>query len=289
MFKKLFKKEAILSPRGIKVLEKVITKNKTESQLIEEIHESFFTEVDNLLKSAKITNSLETDKSELINKCERLKKLGFTNSKEVNEAQIEIKRLRVLEEDNKSKSKLIEVINYFSFKYPNYKFITEDSVKKICKKYGLIYGTIDRYIGTVPDKNIKHIEDFKVEDADSIMGYWNRNWNSKFIEVPFYQIQDAKNRIKEVNDQILNLHSYEYRKHYIDIANAIKASLEIAAPIKDFNTQGMELKDFNLKAVVNKDPIVLHPVTFNNQKYYLIVTAWGLEGSDELVVNNKMN
>jgi len=35
--------------------------------------------------------------------------------------------------------------------------------------------------------------------------------------------------------------------------------------------------------------VVLKPVVYNKQKYYLIVTAWGLEASDELVVNQKMN
>jgi hypothetical protein len=141
-------------------------KGKTISEIVEEIHETFYTEVDRLLADAKIANSLDTNKQDLIDKCERLKSLGFTNTVEVKEAEKEILRLENLKRGNEEKKTLTEAINYFSFKYPNYKFITEESVRKICKKYNLVYGEISRYIGTVPDKNLKHIEGFKVLEDD---------------------------------------------------------------------------------------------------------------------------
>lgn len=154
-----------------------VTKPKTINQVIEEIHETFYTEVDNLLASAKVANSLDTDKQELIDKCLRLKTLGFTNTKEVKEAEIEIERLDKLKKENEEKSTLIEAINYFSFQYPNYKFITEKSVEKICQKYNLVHGPINLYIGTVPDKNLKHMEDFAVIENDECFVHeeW---WNS---------------------------------------------------------------------------------------------------------------
>ena len=72
----LFKKSAI---NLIEVAEpKVNLKGKTTNQIIEEIHETFYTEVDRLLADAKILNSLETDKGELILKQEKLKSLGYT-------------------------------------------------------------------------------------------------------------------------------------------------------------------------------------------------------------------
>jgi hypothetical protein len=37
------------------------------------------------------------------------------------------------------------------------------------------------------------------------------------------------------------------------------------------------------------DPIVLKPVCYKKRKYFLIVTAWGLEAADELVVNPNHN
>ena len=51
----------------------------------------------------------------------------------------------------------------------------------------------------------------------------------------------------------------------------------------------MELKDFKLSKIEIPDPVVLQPVNFKGEKYYLIVTAWGDEASDELVVNETLN
>ena len=164
---KLFKKSAT---NEVMIAEqKADFRDKTVNEVIEEIHETFYTEVDKLLASAKIANSLNTDKQDLIEKCARLRALGFINTKEVKEAEDEIARLDELKRDNEAKKTLIEAINYFSFKYPNYKFITEKSVEKICAKYNLVYGAIDRYIGTVPDKNLKHIEDFMVMEEDECL------------------------------------------------------------------------------------------------------------------------
>ena len=60
--------------------------------------------------------------------------------------------------------------------------------------------------------------------------------------------------------------------------------LEIAASVKDFNLTDTEIKDFKVNEnIVVPDPIVLHPVMYNDIKYYLVVTAWGDEASDKLI------
>ena len=51
----------------------------------------------------------------------------------------------------------------------------------------------------------------------------------------------------------------------------------------------MELKNFKLSKIEIPDPVVLKPVFFKGMKHYLIVTAWGLEASDELVANQNHN
>lgn len=52
----------------------------------------------------------------------------------------------------------------------------------------------------------------------------------------------------------------------------------------------MDIKDFKLQEKIEvPDPIVLKPVFYKDQKYYLIVTAWGLESTDQDVINEKMN
>lgn len=72
------------------VVENSTIETKNIKEVIEEIHETFYTEVDRLLAEAKISKSLDTDKQDLIDKCTRLKSLGFTNTKEVKEAELEL-------------------------------------------------------------------------------------------------------------------------------------------------------------------------------------------------------
>ena len=261
-------------------------KGKTTVEIIEEIHDSFFTEVDKLFATAKISNSLDTDKQALLDKCKRLKALGFTNTKEVKEAEIEIERLNKLQKENEEKQELIEAINFFSITYPTYKFITEDSVNKICQKYGLVYGEISRYLGTVPDKNLKHIEQFNVHDnhecylTETIyMGMrGNSSMNKRYITKDEHE--KIKLRYKDNFALMFSIYSREVN---------LKCPLEIAAPVKDFNMEGMEVKNNKIQKIEIPDPIVLKPVIFKDKKHYLIVTAWGEEASDEVVVNQQMN
>lgn len=288
---KLFKKSAT---NEVMIAEpKADLRGKTVNKVIEEIHETFYTEVDKLLASAKIANSLDTDKQDLIEKCARLKALGFTNTKEVKEAEAEIARLDELKRDNEAKKTLIEAINYFSFKYPNYKFITEKSVEKICAKYNLVYGPINRYIGTVPDKNLKHIEDFRVLEDDecfvyeelhySMFGGGERSMRKEYRTAEHFKMKQESKNNPDYYHRYMMMHKMNYREINM------KCPLEIAAPLKDFNMEGMEVKGHKISKIEIPDPIVLKPVIFNNQKHYLIVTAWGIEAGDELVVNSNHN
>jgi len=254
--------------------------NKDTNKIIEEIHETFYTEVDKLLQEAKIYNSLDTDKQLLINKSERLEKLGFINTKEVQEAKVEISRLDELKKENELKQDLIESINYFSIKYPIYKFITEDSVKKICNKYKLIYSSINNYIDTVPDENLQRIEEFKIDENDkcfiiisTLSANYDRDPYSAYISK-----QEYKKYLKEKEN---NHSSSDYK--------FLKCSLEIVAPPSYFNLKNTEIKSYQLIKKPIPDPIVLQPVIFKYIKHYLIITAWGKEASDELITNEKMN
>lgn len=288
----------------------IVLMTKSNDQIIQEIHDSFYSEVDSLLASAKISRSAETTKQELIQKAEKLKALGFSQTKECQDAQAEINRLSQIQEENRAKEKLIETINYFSFKYPNYKFITEDSVKKICAKYNLIYSEVSRYTGTVPDKNLKHIEDFKINPNDDCWAEessYDFGWGSPRVSKKYFsgkviedKIQDElmqKEYLESLSPDEKTLHLWREmdRPIYFGGTNShhrvteYKSPLEIVAPVSDFNTEDMELNDFTLSKIEIPDPIVLKPVYHNDKKHYLIVTAWGLEASDELVVNQKMN
>ena len=268
---------------------------QNQNAIVQEIHDTFYSEVDRLLAEAGIKLSSDTNKTDVLAKADRLSMLGFNNAKEVSVATKERIRLSGIERVNTEKGNLIEAINYFSFKYPQYKFITEASVKKICQKYGLIYGQVSLYKGEVPDKNLAEIEKLSIKEEDFVfeqepnwrMSLFGRQINKNLIG---YE-ERAKHLIFHeglLTDRALGNYGFEAMQECVRLVGN-KAPLEIAAPIKDFDTRNMEVKDFKLSPIEVPDPVVLHPVMFKGIKHYLIVTAWGLEGTDELVVNQRNN
>lgn len=277
------------------VTNKMINSDKNNiNKIIEEIHETFYTEVDRLLDEAKNYDSLDTDKQTLIDKSNRLKALGFINTKEVKEAELEVARLNKVEKSNRGKSNLISAINYFRFKYPTYKFITEESVKKICDKYNLVYGEIKNYIGTVPDANLKHIEDFKIDEKDccySKTGVYSNSFR-RFQDETYVSSQEV---LKYDNDEYYEKHSNYYFSVDGEREVLIKQTpLEIVAPQKDFDMSGMKVENGKITKIEIPDPIVLKPIFYNNTKHYLVVTMWGDENIPEphketLLFNEKLN
>ena len=273
---------------------------KTTNEIIEEIHETFFTEVDRLLVEANIKKDISTDKGDLLVKARRLNNLGFTATKESNAAQAERDRIESLKSENKSKEFLKEAIHYFSFKYPHYKFITTESVKKICEKYNLVYGPVSRYIGTVPDKNLEEIDNFKIAKEDEcyeeVEHYQNMfNSTSKHLRFCSSEALEAEKQAIEnhfkglsISDK-LRATTVKNPSDWHSYKNTTLLPLEICAPLKDFNMKEHEIKDFKLSKIEIPDPVVLKPVHYKGEKFFLVVSAWGDESSDELVVNQKMN
>lgn len=83
-----------VNPNEVTVLN---LKKAKQNQIVEEIHESFFTEVDKLLAEAKIMKPSETDRQDLIDKAARLRKLGFGNTIESLTARKEEHRLTIIQ------------------------------------------------------------------------------------------------------------------------------------------------------------------------------------------------
>lgn len=270
----LFKRKQIKNPVHefhSEVLEKAFQKPKSGNDLVDEIHETFFTEVDRLLAEAKISISTETNMEELISKAHRLKELGFKRASGISEATSEIERLQVIEQTNFEKKNLIAAIRYFSDKYPQYKFITLESINKICEKYGLYFSEAELYTGAIPDENLLHIEKFRVDAEDNCYNSvcHKFSWSRDPEKISY---STAEHRRKD----------YDY--------SITKEPYYIAAPKHDFLLEDTELKGNQIvKKQVVKDPVVFKPVFYGEKLYYLIVTAWGKEASDELVVNEKMN
>jgi hypothetical protein len=95
----------------------------------------------------------------------------------------------------------------------------------------------------------------------------------------------------EKSRKSLSLADKVYRDSMLTPKYYDKKEFAIAAPLKDFNVDDMELTKGELKRkpVVDEDPIVLQPVRYGGKTHFLIVTAWGDEASDPLVLNQNHN
>ncbi len=270
----------------MKVLDKI--KNKIfpvdQQKIIKEIHETFFNEVNILKELASLEETIDID-SNLISKSDRLEKIGATSTKEVKLGNMEKEKISLAKNINRKNKELIEAINYFSMYYPNNKFITEESVTRICEKYNLVYGEISKYVGEIPDKNLSEIESFKMRDDD--FGYikvYSNDFSNNFST-----LTDKETYLDYCEDIKRKCFRDIYEKYRCNYIEKKKLPLEIVAPLSDFNMTKSEIKKFKISDIKIEDPVVLQPVIFKKNKYYLILTAWGIEAKDELVVNHKFN
>ena len=121
------------------------------SDVITQIHKEFNSIGDKMYEEAiEIIDALKITNEE---KVIRLKKLGFTSSKEVQTAERIIQKKKISQE-------MVALITYYRMHYPFNKFITEEQVIAICKKYQLVYGDIIKFTGFIPEKNLQQIENF---------------------------------------------------------------------------------------------------------------------------------
>lgn len=263
----------------------VVEPKRSSAEIMAEIHDTFFTEVDRILEEASIVHTIEIDQS-LVDKAMRLSNLGFHNSADTLKGRSESLGTIPVQKKNQDNRAVTEAVEYFSFKYPNYKFITEDSVKKICEKYGLIYGSVEHYIGTVPDKNLKQIEDFKIKEEDEVF-LKTEHFNGTLMDSSLISYSKVKKEEKAEKEN--ENYRWATSSSYLRRIRRDKLPLEIAALPKDFDLKKMRVVDKKIVSLIDEDPVVLKPVMFKDNKYYLVVTAWGAEASDELVVNQNHN
>lgn len=282
---------------------------KSQEKLIAEIHYEFDEAEERLLRQANnilSESKIETIEGKLIDKAERLSALGFTSAKDV-------KKYSIIKEKNKKIESLLvktkqeaEIISYYQQNYPFQKFITEDELERICKKYDLIFAPVSKYIGSVPDKNIKEMESApKLKPIDcigkrTIFKAWGKNIRKEcpsdiasILRRGFYvddrwafDLGDAVKYKFNVKDSstYIKYGSWDYDKTEIDYDE-----LFIAAPKQDFNLRGLKKKGlgyFQMNITKVKDPIVFRYVRGGIQ----IITKWGLpESANKELINEKIN
>lgn len=266
---------------------------KNYPEVVQQIHKEFNGAANELLTEAKqFLSNLDTKD---VAKGERLLSLGFKKA----EQAVKVEQIKTDKINHEETAKLIE---YYNRNYPFNKFITPSKVQEICHKYGLVLGGVELYKGFVPEDKLDEIERFKIkkedeaymtviDQNDNVIGYipekdLHEGWVRYFKTHP----DDSYFFITESGGAAVNysrpVPHYEKYKH-LPFVKALHqpAALQICAPLKDMDMTGKTIEQGYKIANVDKDPIVLHPVNGG----YLIVTAWGDEASDPVVVNSINN
>lgn len=216
------------------------------------------------------------------------------------------------------------LINEYKLVYPNYKFILQAQLERVLEKYNLYQRDCQYFMGDIPEKNIKDIQNFKVriddfsDDLREMMLGENTINAYKYLSeikagrgdtIYSHFIEFLPSMEKFMSNRI-ELYSYNQNssvKPKIDVDIVIEAldsfkqlggnkdysPLTICAVESLFNEDAWKegkqriigKKEIEPKSQVDLDPIVL----FEVKGGYLIVTAWGDESNDELIFNESLN
>lgn len=262
------------------------TKTGAYSPEIQRIHYEFMTAGDKLLKEA--LSVIDNTDNKLLDKGRRLTSIGFVATEEV---KLSAKLLALKTE----KEKLYRIVEYYHRKYPNNKFITPEQVDIICKKYNLVCGPLSSYKGFVPDEKLSQIEKFSCASDDTISCYikvidWTYPGSDKRAIVKVEEMY-PDGLIPMSEDINGTLNAINVRGNYLSISRYHKIDVPkflICAPKKDMNLKGLSKLGVFFSSLTSHtvpDPVVLKSV----KDGYLVVTAWGEEASDPIVVNQKFN
>ena len=269
---------------------------KDEKVIIQEIHNSFDNAQDELLKQA--TSIIEQYKPNLSNKAERLEKLGFVNSETVVK---NIDRKKVLISSKKD----ADLVNYYKTSYPFLKFLKEEQLNAICKKYNLIYAPVGRYKEDVPEKNVTEIENaqpLKTEDFRkeqyfikvTDFGSWNVPEDlKKILSKGFISDESFDKSDSDIIDAAKKYGGYYGNFRGICLSKCLIEKTDynglfIAAPKSHFDLDGLKNKTlgfFNFSITEVKDPIVFRYVKEGIQ----VLSKWGLEANDEMLQQEILN
>ncbi len=286
---------------------------KSEKELIEEIHNEFDTAPERILQQAlSIIGEQQSSKvsleSEIEDKAIRLKNLGFVKNGLVD-------KLEKIEERNRQKDliinmemKMAEGIRYYAQTYPFLKFLPVSELDRICDKYGLVYAPVKHYKMPVPDKNLEEIENsqpLKSSDVqpdvvtrtyydDSNSRKWGYNKVKELLGGNSFTDDEIRELAKKHNIPLLYNTTRDFfwkvgRVILSDddmcltkevVETSTRSGLFIAAPKDHFDLTGLTFDKkkgyFQTTIQIKKDPIVFRYVKGGIQ----VLSKWGLEADD---------
>ncbi|CEN34942.1 hypothetical protein [Capnocytophaga cynodegmi] len=243
-----------------------------ERAIVEAIHREFDEAGEKLLQEALAIINKGTDD---VHKAMRLKKLGFTNAEIVTKTEPQQKLIEISEKD-------AELVQYYRQTYLFLKFLKEEQLDAICKKYNLIYAPVANYIGDVPEKNLREIEQAQpLKKEDEIMP--GTFWNSE-VGFSMFGFIGTGLKLLKLNEPLKEIELETEETIKVKQQNPRifkdKRGLFIAAPQSHFNLEGLKSEGLGFFKEV-KDPIVFRYVRGGIQ----VLSKWGLEAYDEALIN----
>jgi len=162
-----------------------------------------------------------------------------------------------------------------------YKFILKPQLERVCEKYNLYVRATKFFLGDIPEKNIKEIMNFKICLDDLPLDNKDK-WD---ILVNLNQGKGQLDIIEAYQSPMIAIRDFDKcgLSYLIEIAS-IKSLFSDKAFEKS-NDRLIGEMEVEPKSQVDLDPIVL----CKTKHGYLIVTAWGDEANDELVLNENNN
>lgn len=258
-----------------------------QQKLIDQIHSEFDTAQDRLLQQANEILNKSHGKENVSDIAARLNKIGFVN-------------VPMVKEVSKSNEQA-ELIRHYKEAYPFLKFLTENELDRICKKYGLIYNPVENFVGNIPFKNIQDIENAQARKAtdspeDLIYcelerdttfclvgdGDWTGIWGSQWYRIPNRLDGVHFRHQNEANDYLRDNFNFTAKYLVKKVINyeQNRQGLFICAPKSQFKG-----KNKSITFIEPKDPIVFRYVKGGIQ----VITKWGLEANDPALVVPVLN
>lgn len=219
-----------------------------------------------------------------------------------------------------------DVVRQISERYMGlYKFILEPQLERVCEKYNLYVRDTHVFLGDIPEKNIKDMMNFRLqledvpdealvflaldlhfsrmsEEEKSSRGYKLPAETEKFLAEIRYNYKALREYMEnggKTKFTISELQScYQYASNHrvtgyrhdmrfqrvVEIA-AIKPLFHESA-FRESQSRIISASELEAINQVNLDPIVLCNTKHSGR---MIITAWGDEANDELILNQKKN
>lgn len=167
--------------------------------------------------------------------------------------------------------------------FPFHKVIHLNKILLLCEKYNLVFSETENYVGSIPQKNLYELEQFTKQ-----YNYFHlKRFEDTSLMKELFGI--GKSVEEKTFEFIKNKHLIEYDAEETIYEWRIVASKDMVVT-----------KKIRKNRIVVPDPIIIGMIKPHwgaggmrwwdqNEKWGVIVTAWGDEASDEIVVNERNN